>query len=182
MRLPQTWLAGACALALAGAAAADPPHPRGEGGGREREAPQGRWEHSGPPGPGDRHWDRGPPPGGADRRWDRGAPPGQWGRGGPGAGPQGWDSRRYNGYWIGRRWYYGPPPDPAYEDPEYRPGFTPWRPGAILPEGYRAYGVDEYWRYHLRRPPRGYYWVQVGDEFLLISSSSGQIFDVVTGF
>ena len=41
--------------------------------------------------------------------------------------------------------------------------------------------LDEYWRFHLRRPPYGYHWVQVGGEFLLVSVSTGLIFDVVTG-
>ena len=41
--------------------------------------------------------------------------------------------------------------------------------------------MDEYWRYHLRRPPFGYHWVQVGDDFLLVSVSSGVIFDIIAG-
>ena len=162
------WLAGAAAVVLAGSAWADPPHQH-EGGGRGHEAPQGRGERGGPPG----HWDRGGPPG----RWDGGGPD----RGGP-VGPQGWDSRRYNGYWIGRRWNYGAPPNPVFDEPGYRPGFTPWRPGAYLPPDYQGFAVDDYWRFHLRRPPNGYHWVQVGDEFLLVSMATGQVFDVVTGF
>lgn len=163
------WLAGLLSLALAGAANADPPGRHGDGA---HEGPQGRW--GAPPG----HLERDGPPG----RWDHGVPPGHWERGAPNAAPPGWDSRRYNGYWIGRRWYYGAPSDPAFADPAFRPGFTPWRAGAYLPPTYQAFGVEEYWRFHLRRPPSGYHWVQVGDEFLLVSASTGQIFDVVTGF
>lgn len=122
--------------------------------------------------------------------YGRGGAPGGWGRGGPGAGPGregmqrggGWDDRRFNGYWVGGRWYYGAPPQPAFQTPGFRPGFTPWRRGAFLPPNYQSYVLDDYWRYHLRRPPYGYHWVQVGNEFLLISGSTGLIFDVVTGF
>ncbi len=61
------------------------------------------------------------------------------------------------------------------------PGFAPWRRGAYLPPSYQGFVVDEYWRYHLRRPPFGYHWVQVGDDFLLVSVSSGVIFDIIAG-
>jgi Ni/Co efflux regulator RcnB len=66
--------------------------------------------------------------------------------------------------------------------PGYRPGFAPWRPGGFLPPQYPAFIIDEYWRFHLRRPPYGFQWVQAGGEFLLVSSSTGQIFDVVSGY
>jgi Ni/Co efflux regulator RcnB len=91
-----------------------------------------------------------------------------------------WDERRYNGYWVGPRWYYGAPQGPAYQDPGFRPGFVPWRRGAYLPPQYQAYVIQDYGRYHLRRPPYGYEWVQVGDECLLVSIVTGLIFDVVT--
>jgi Ni/Co efflux regulator RcnB len=182
-------LAGALALALFGPALADPGGRHGDGGGPPGHSeggggPPGHGEGGGPPGhSGERGGWEGPPGHegreGPPGRADRGGPPGHWDRGG---GSQGWDSQRYNGYWIGRRWYYGPPPDPAFGVPGFRPGFAPWRPGAYLPPGYRSYGVEDYWRYHLRRPPGGYYWVRVGDAFLLVSTSTGLIFDVVTGF
>jgi len=105
-------------------------------------------------------------------------PAGAW-RAGP---PRGYDPRLHNGYWLGPRWYYGPPPGASVQAPGYRPGFAPWRPGAFLPPQYPAFVIDEYWRFHLRRPPYGYHWVQAGGEFLLVSISTGQIFDVVTGF
>ncbi len=91
-----------------------------------------------------------------------------------------WDERRFNGYWLGPRWYYGPPEGPAYETPGFRPGFVPWRRGTFLPPQYRGFILDDYARYHLRRPPYGYAWVQIGDECLLISLATGQIFDVIT--
>ena len=97
----------------------------------------------------------------------------------PGPGPN-WDQRRYNGYYVGGRWYYGAPQPPAFATPGFRTGFTPWRRGSFLPPAYQGYVVDEYGRNHLRRPPTGYHWVQVGGEFLLVSASTGLIFDVVT--
>ena len=123
--------------------------------------------------------------GGGNQGWGRGqgGPP-AWNRGGGPGGfpsrPSAWDQHRYNGYWVGGRWYFGPPQRPAYEAPGFRPGFTPWRRGAYLPPEYQTFELDEYWNYHLRRPPLGYHWVQVGDEYLLVSVSTGLIFDVVT--
>jgi Ni/Co efflux regulator RcnB len=111
-----------------------------------------------------------------------GPPPGAsgWGPAGPQAYP-GWDPHRHNGYWVGGQWHYGAPEGPAYESPGFRPGFTPWRRGSFLPPAYQDYVVGDYLRFHLRRPPYGYHWVQVGGEFLLVSIQSGLIFDVVTG-
>jgi Ni/Co efflux regulator RcnB len=129
----------------------------------------------------------GPPPGargGAPPGW-RGGPPGPPGWRGGGEGrrdeEEGWDDQRFNGYWLGNRWYYGPPPGDAFDEPTYRPGFAPWRRGAFLPPAFQSQVVDEYWRFHLRRPPYGYHWVSVGEEFLLVSVTTGLIFDIVPG-
>jgi Ni/Co efflux regulator RcnB len=180
--------AGACAL-LVGAAPALAQdyhhHDHGGGGGRpspQMRQPSGRWNGSGGA--------RGYPPrtvpwngrGGDSRSL------GPWnGHGGPPSGgrvargerpPSGWDTRRYNGYWSGGRWFFGPPQAPGRD---VRPGFVPWRRGAYLPPQYLSYALEDYWRFHLRRPPYGYEWVQVGSEFLLISIGTGLIFDVVEG-
>jgi Ni/Co efflux regulator RcnB len=80
---------------------------------------------------------------------------------------------------LGR--YNGAPQAPAYQTPGYRPGFTPWRRGSFLPPSYQSFIVADAERFHLRRPPYGYHWVHIGEEFLLVSSSTGLIFDVVTG-
>ena len=80
---------------------------------------------------------------------------------------------------MGGRWRYGPPPPDA---PGYRPGYTRWRRGAFLPRYYQEGVVSDYWRHHLRRPPSGYNWVRAGDTYLLVSTSTGLIFDVVEGF
>lgn len=98
---------------------------------------------------------------------------------------------------------YPPPPPrypsqqiyrtPAYRPPIYAPvrpynpgryGVSPsygagWRRGEILPPDYRGYAVPDYARYHLRRPPRGYYWCRAGDDFVLVAMTTGLIFEVI---
>jgi len=118
-----------------------------------------RWDRRGDRGPRrDDRWDR------RDNRWD--------GRGG-------WDRGRHNGYYYRNRWYYGPPPAAYYSDPYYRPGYTAWRRGAYLPPTYRGYVVNDYYRYHLRPPPRGYAWYRVNDDYLLTAITSGLIYDII---
>lgn len=106
-------------------------------------------------------------PVGSPNRYD--GPPGAWGppRGGA-YGPAG-------------RWYGAAPP-PVYARPAPAPIPRVWRRGAYLPPEYQDYVVQDYGRYHLRRPPFGYSWVQVGGELLLISSSTGLIFDAVPAY
>jgi Ni/Co efflux regulator RcnB len=53
-----------------------------------------------------------------------------------------------------------------------------WRRGGYLPPAEQSYVVGDYPRYHLRRPPYGYHWVRIGNQFMLVSSSTGLIFDV----
>jgi Ni/Co efflux regulator RcnB len=115
----------------------------------------------------ERHGDR------RDNREDRRGP--RWDRDEPGRGDRG----RHNGYYYGNRWYYGPPPAAYYDRPGYRPAYVPWRRGAYLAPRYRGYIVDDYYRYHLRPPPRGYAWYRVGDAYLLTALASGLIFDII---
>lgn len=164
-------MAGAAVLAgvLATLASADPrDHGRGGAGGGQGRG--GAFSH----GPGGYREDRrGPEP-----RWGpQGGPP----PGGPTIGRR-WDDQEHNGYWVGNRWHYGPPPDMVGGGPGFRPGYAPWRRGAMLPPYYRNDVVEDYQRFHLRRPPIGYRWVRVGASFLLVSMDSGLIFDVVEGF
>lgn len=136
---------------------------------------RGRWEH-GDRGRGD--WDRGRD---HDRRdWDRDRGRGDYGRGDYGRNDR-WDGGRHNGYYYNNRWSYGPPPAAYYGRPGFRPGYTSWRRGAYLPGYYRGNGyvVNDYYRYHLRQPPRGYYWYRTGNDYVLAAIATGLIFDVI---
>jgi Ni/Co efflux regulator RcnB len=53
------------------------------------------------------------------------------------------------------------------------------RRGGYLPDSYRGGFVDDYPRYRLRAPPRGYAWVRVGGGFALVSLEDGRIYDMV---
>jgi len=139
--------------------AQSPSHHGGGRGGTPRmgaprmAAPPTPWSGRGPAFPAGRY--EGPP-----NRY--GAPPGAGGYGSPG------------------RWYASPPA--VYARPASPPTPRAWRRGAYLPPGYQGYVVQDYGRYHLRRPPYGYSWVQAGNELLLISASTGMIFDVVPAY
>ena len=86
---------------------------------------------------------------------------------------------------------YGHPPGygaaPGYGAPRYREGpqdYAPagrFRRGQFLPQAERGYVIGDYYRYHLRRPPPGYYWYRNGDDFVLAAIASGLIFEVVAG-
>jgi len=109
---------------------------------------------------GDRDWRR-------DRRHDRGR-------------HRGWDRRQYNGYNYRGRWFYGPPPSAYAPYAEY--GYRSWRRGDRLPAYYRDsyYVVDEYDRYGLRRPPRGYHYVRDDrGDYLLVGIATGVILGVI---
>ncbi len=177
-----TWAGAAilaAALACAAPVLADPHnqhggggHGQGRDGGGQRGGPQGGpygGQRSAPPG-------AYAPRGYAPRGYLSGPP-----QGGPPMG-QPWNDQRHDGYWVGNRWHYGPPPETAYGAQDVRPGYAPWRRGAILPPYYRGGVIMDYARFHLRRPPPGYDWVQVGDSFLLVAGSTGVIYDVAEGF
>jgi Ni/Co efflux regulator RcnB len=58
-----------------------------------------------------------------------------------------------------------------------------WRRGDRLPAEYRhrQYVVED-WRGHgLNRPPRGYQWVQVGGDYVLVAIGSGVIANIIVG-
>jgi Ni/Co efflux regulator RcnB len=120
-------------------------------------AAQGRWDREEHWGRREERWER------RDERWDN--------RGG-------WDRSRHNGYYHNNRWHYGPPPRAYSGSPDYRPGYTAWRRGALLPPTYRSYVIEDYTRYRLRPPPRGYDWYRVGDDFML-AGQNGMIFEIV---
>ncbi len=57
------------------------------------------------------------------------------------------------------------------------------RNGDRLADEYRSRAfVVERWREHnLKRPPRGYEWVQVGADYVLVATATGAIAEVVHG-
>lgn len=121
----------------------------GHGHGRGR-GDGGGWEHG-----------RG---GGRDEERGRGDERGGWERGRGGGDPR-------------RGWSDGPPPE-AYA-PQYAPRGYGVRRGGYMPPQYRGEPLQDYGRYRLRPPPRGYTWMRVGGSYVLMSMSTGQIFDVV---
>ncbi|VVE87194.1 RcnB family protein [Pandoraea bronchicola] len=115
----------------------------------------------------------GPPQrGGPD---DRGGPPEQRPGGPhgapPGHGPQHGGPRGQHG---------GPPPRGPAEDTWQHPD---WRKGDRVPQQYRdrQYVVEDYHQYRLNPPPRGYHWVGVGGDFLLVAIGTGLIAQIVIG-
>jgi len=117
-----------------------------------------------------------------------------------GAPPGAWSQPRPSAYGPAGRWYEPPPvyarrppdyarpapaygrPEPTYARPAPAPAARAWRRGGYLPPEYQGYVIQDYGRYHLRRPPYGYSWVQAGGELLLISTSTGLIFDVAPAY
>lgn len=92
-----------------------------------------------------------------------------------------WDDHRHNGYYYGSRWYYGPPPAAYYGRPDFRLGYTPWARGGYLPPAYRqGYVIYDYGHYGLRRPPYGYAWRRVGDDYVLAALATGLILEVLS--
>lgn len=90
-----------------------------------------------------------------------------------------WDDRRYNGYEYRGQWHYGPPPA-HYSD--YRPAYRHWRRGDRLPSYYRDryIVVNDYHRYGLRHPPRGYHYVRDDrGEYLLVGIATGVILGAI---
>lgn len=58
-----------------------------------------------------------------------------------------------------------------------------WNRGQKLTRAERARlaEVRDYKRYRLQAPPRGYQWVRIDNEFLLIGTVSGVISNIITG-
>lgn len=63
-----------------------------------------------------------------------------------------------------------------------RPGPGRWHKGERVPPEYRQrqYVVDNWHDYRLSAPPRGYQWVGVGGDYLLVAIASGLVFNVIT--
>lgn len=56
-----------------------------------------------------------------------------------------------------------------------------WRRGGYLPHEYRnhQYVVDDWRGHRLSRPPRGYQWVQVGNDYVLAAIATGLIANLI---
>jgi Ni/Co efflux regulator RcnB len=192
-RSPRRRLASLIAAALTlGAAATALAQPPGHRGGGHGGAPH----MSGPRMPGPRAptsrmagpYMGGRPIDGAHNPWagSMGGPPGRVYASPPGGyGPPGrsyrrpansWAAPRANGGWGGPV-YASPPGYPAPALPA-----KAWRRGGYLPPSYPGVVVQNFARYHLRRPPDGYNWVREGNELLLVSAGTGLIFDVVPAY
>lgn len=146
---PIAALALTAALAAGGAVAREH-EGGGHGRGPERGSERGQ-ERGGPPG-----WSHG---GGGERGGERGGPP-PWAHGG--------------GRWERGQEGYGPPPG-AYPPPMAYGA----RRGGYLPPEARGGVVQDYGRYRLRPPPRGYAWVRSGRAMMLMDMNTGQVFDVI---
>ncbi|MEP9378991.1 RcnB family protein [Aquabacter sp. CN5-332] len=86
-------------------------------------------------------------------------PPGQYNPPGP-RGPNG---------------YVQPRPPGAQANP------YAWRKkGGHLPHG-RGQVVNDYRRYKLKPPPRGYHWVRDGDNYMMVGITSGIISSILSG-
>jgi len=94
---------------------------------------------------------------------------------------RGWDSQRYNGYNYNNRWYYGAPPVTYYSSPSYYPGYRAFSRGQYLPPYYRNSYVNDYGRYGLYAPPRGYGWNRAGNDYVLAALATGLILEVISG-
>ncbi|GAC1608441.1 MAG: hypothetical protein NVS3B2_17870 [Ramlibacter sp.] len=113
-----------------------------------------------------------------DRRRYGYGPYGGYGRYGGYGGYDGW------GYVAPPAMYYSPPPAIYYNSrPTYYGNANPIpaQPGDYLPRDYLAaqYIVSDWqWR-GLSAPPYGYQWVQLGNVYALVVSSTGQIASIV---
>jgi Ni/Co efflux regulator RcnB len=59
-------------------------------------------------------------------------------------------------------------------------GHHRWARGERLPAQYRSHGYYvDYHRHHLRAPPRGYQWVHVDNQYMLVALTSGLIASII---
>lgn len=95
--------------------------------------------------------------------------------------------------------YAQPAPPPAYGQPYgqtygqtygqpapqgdaytfYNPGQSTWRPGLLLAPSMRGYKMDGWYKF-LGKPPRGFAWYKIGNEYVLASMATGEILKIVT--
>lgn len=124
---------------------------------------------------------RGERRGGGEREWRgerRGGGERDWRDERRGGGEREWRGERRGRDWDDGQPAYGYPGPPAYQRRSPAPGYAPRR-GGVVPPQYRGAVVPDYGRHRLRPPPPGFAWVRMGDRYLLVSRSTGQIFDVI---
>jgi Ni/Co efflux regulator RcnB len=91
-----------------------------------------------------------------------------------------WNEHEHNGYYDNNRWYYGPPPADYYGHPGFSPGYQPWVRGQSLGYYRGRFAPVNYRQHNLRRPNRGYTWVQDDrGDYLLVSIRGGVIAAVI---
>ncbi|MCY0389427.1 RcnB family protein [Robbsia sp. Bb-Pol-6] len=58
-----------------------------------------------------------------------------------------------------------------------------WHKGGRVPADYRGgqYVVDDWHAHQLRQPPRGYHWVNVNGDYVLVAMASGLIAQIISG-
>ena len=63
----------------------------------------------------------------------------------------------------------------------YGDSYRNWRRGDRVPPQYRSsqYVVDNWRDHHLKAPPRGYHWVQVGGDYVLVAIATGIILQLL---
>jgi Ni/Co efflux regulator RcnB len=73
-----------------------------------------------------------------------------------------------------------PHPAPPASRPgrPYKPSYGRWSPGQILPPDAGAVAIVDYEPLHLRKPPRGYTWMQCDGDYIL-ANAAGLIFEVI---
>ncbi|AHI63154.1 RcnB family protein [Burkholderia thailandensis] len=98
------------------------------------------------------------------------------GRGGPGDERHGPPPGRHVGGDHGKRGEYGGPRPGEHRGDEN----AAWHRGDRLPDEYRdrQYVIDDWRGYHLSPPPRGYHWVGIGGDYLLVRISTGVILQI----
>ena len=159
----------AAPLATAGAAMARDPHDghRGQGGGHEG----GRWNGGGRGGPAPQAYRGG---------GDRGG--GRYERADPRNDPRGEPRGEFRGEPRGE-YRAEPRMDPRYDPRAYGPPPSAYsaapRRGGYLGPGSGREVIQDYGRFRLRPPPRGYEWVRTPGGMALVSQGTGQVFDVV---
>jgi Ni/Co efflux regulator RcnB len=152
-------------LATAGAAMAKD---HGDGGRPEQRGPggDGRWQGGGRGAPAPQVWRGGGEERGGGREYRGGGEyRGGYERGG-GRGDRA--EPRYEQRYDPRAYA---PPRGSYAPPPHRGGFLPPQAGGQV--------IQDYGRFRLRAPPRGYEWVRVPGGMALVSTMTGQVFDVV---